>query len=100
VEASKWIPVANIEDDSKIWAGTRVRLFNAGLMVKDKQTDYYDYLVSYIYANDDYLQLTNLSKGEAGNIICVIQKDKPNHYALGKTLKDMIGTENSYVLME
>ncbi|KHL96816.1 hypothetical protein QW71_04055 [Paenibacillus sp. IHB B 3415] len=68
----------------------RVRLFNAGLIVKDKKTDYYDYLVLYSYANDDNLQLTNLSKGEAGNIIFVIKKDKPNHYALGKTLKDMV----------
>ncbi|CAH1193919.1 IS1595 family transposase ISBwe1 [Paenibacillus auburnensis] len=100
MEATKWIPLANIEDDYKIWAGTKVRLFNVGLNVKGEIADYYDYLVSYIYANDDYLQLTNLSEGEAGNIICVIKKDKPNHYALGKTLKDMMGIENAFVLME
>ncbi|GLX66873.1 hypothetical protein [Paenibacillus glycanilyticus] len=98
MERSDWIPLRNINDDKKIWAGTKVRLYNVGLNVIDKADDYYDYLVSFIYDNVEYLQLTNLSQGEAGNIICVIKKDTPNHYALGKTLKEMMGLEYTFVL--
>ncbi|MGM1047780.1 hypothetical protein SAMN05661091_2930 [Paenibacillus uliginis N3/975] len=100
METDVWIPLINIEDDRKIWVGTKVRLYNVGLNVKDKSLDYYDYLVSNIYDNNDYLQLTNLSKGEAGNIICVIKKDSLHHYALGKSLKEMMESENTYVLLE
>lgn len=100
MEKSEWIPLKAISDDCKIWAGTRVRLHNVGLNVVDKNNDYYEYLVSFIYGNAVYLQLTNLSQGEAGNIICVIEKDLPNHYSLGKTLKHMMGQENTFVLFE
>lgn len=99
MEDAKWIPLGNIEGDEKIWAGTKVRLYNVGLNGKDKQEDYYEYLVSFIHGNDEYLQLTNLSQGEAGNILCVLAKDLPNHYAIGKTLKYMVGVENSFVLV-
>lgn len=100
MEGDKWIPLVNIKDEEKIWAGTKVKVYNVGLNVMERKDDYYVYLVSYIFGNGDYLQLTNLSQGEAGNIVCVIKKDTPNHYALGKTLKYMIGLENTFVLFE
>ncbi|MDQ0876091.1 hypothetical protein QFZ77_004750 [Paenibacillus sp. V4I3] len=100
MEATGYVPLINISNDEKIWAGTKVRLFNVGLNVADKEHDFYDYLVSYIFDNDDLLQLTNLSQGKAGNILCVIPKDKPNHYSSGKSLKDMVGLDNTYVLFE
>ncbi|GIO56844.1 MULTISPECIES: hypothetical protein [Paenibacillus] len=100
MQSKGWIPLINISNDEKIWVGTKIRLFNAGLNVTDKEYDYYDYLVSYIYDNNDLLQLTNLSQGEAGNILCVIPKEKPYHYSLGKSLKDAVGLDNSYVLFE
>ncbi|HEX3047111.1 MAG TPA: hypothetical protein VHY08_20325 [Bacillota bacterium] len=98
MKESIWISLKTIEDNEKIWAGTRVRLYDVGLKVKDKKDDYYEYIVSYIYGNDEYLQLTNLSPGEAGNIICIIKKDLPNHYSTGKTLKEMMDVEKSFVL--
>ncbi|MCM3629791.1 hypothetical protein M3194_20845 [Paenibacillus glycanilyticus] len=100
MQTNVWIPISNISDAEKIWSGTRIRLFNVGLNVTNKENDYYDYLVSYIYDNDDLLQLTNLSQGKAGNILCVIPKDKPNHYSMGKSLKEMVGLENTYVCFE
>ncbi|OAB45253.1 hypothetical protein [Paenibacillus glacialis] len=95
-----WIPLEELNDSQYIWAGTKVRLYGVGLNVKDKAEDYYDYLLSYIYDNNEYLQLTNLSHGEAGNIICVIKKDQPNQYSLGRTLKEMMGIKDTYVLFE
>ena len=47
-----------VNDHDKIWICTIVRLYNVGLNVKDQKDDYYDYLVSYIYDNNEYLQLT------------------------------------------
>ncbi|MCR2804268.1 hypothetical protein NQZ67_10280 [Paenibacillus sp. SCIV0701] len=96
---SKWIPVRNISDDEKIWSGTKVRIYHVGLKVTDMNDDYYEYLVSFIFDNNEHLQLTNLTQGKAGNILCVLKKDTPNHYALGKTLKDRIGLENTFVLV-
>nr|WP_235561167.1 hypothetical protein [Bacillus sp. FJAT-28004] len=100
METDCWIPLINFEDDGKIWVGTKVRLYNVGFNVKDKSLDYYDYLVSNIYENKDYFQLTNLSQGKAGNFICVMKKDSPNHYALGKSLKEVMELENTYLLLE
>lgn len=100
MENSKWIPLNIIKDDEKIWAGARVRLYNVGLNGADKDYDFYEYIISYIYDNEALLQLTNISTGKAGYIVCVIDKDLPNHYALGKTLKDRIGTENTYFRFE
>lgn len=100
MQTKGWKHLINISNDEKIWVGTKIRLFNVGLNVTDKEHNYYDYLISYIYDNNDFLQLTNLSQGEAGNILCVIPIDKPNHYSLGKSLKEMVGLENTYVLYE
>ncbi|RDU38650.1 hypothetical protein DRW41_03555 [Neobacillus piezotolerans] len=100
MESSKLIPLATINDEYKVWAGTRVRLYNVGLNIEEKKDDYYEYLVSFIYGNENFLQLTNLSLGEAGNILCVLEKDFPNQYALDKNLKYMMGLENTFILID
>ena len=96
----KWIPISELRDDEKIWAGNRIRLYNVGLTIKDKTDDFYEYLVSFVYGNEQVLQLTCLSQGEAGNIICVINKDIPNHYALGAELKRMMDMDNTFINLE
>ncbi|QGG58600.1 hypothetical protein GE073_04915 [Paenibacillus sp. B01] len=94
------MPLKELEDNQIIWAGTRVRLYGIGLNVVHKSDDFNEYLVSYIYDNDDNLQLTNLSQGEAGNIICIIKKDKPNHYSKASALKLVMHLEQTYVMLE
>jgi hypothetical protein len=96
----QWMPLSDIKDNEKIWSGSRVRLYNVGLNVADKSEDYFEYIVSDIYANSQFLQLTCLSQGEGGNIICVLEKDKQNHYALGKELKYKMGVENTFLYKE
>ena len=95
----EWIPVPKISDEKIIWAGMKVRLYGVGLNVEDKTDDYLEYIVSFIYGNDEFMQLTCLSQGEAGNILCVIKKDSPNHFARGKQLKRMMGMENTFVML-
>ena len=93
----RWIPIAELKDDEEIWAGRIVRLCNIGQNAANISGDHLDYLVSYIHNNERLLQLTCLSSGEAGNIICVLEKDFPNHYASGKELKCKIGIENTFI---
>lgn len=97
---SKWIPLSNIKDDEEIWAGARVRLYDVGLNSSDKEKDYYEFIISYIYDNNDHLQLTNLTPGKAGYVTFVLEKDLPNNFGLGKTLKYLIGLENAYIKFE
>ncbi len=100
MDTSKWIPLSNIRDDEEIWAGARVRLYNVGFNAADKENDYYEYIISYIYDNNNFLQLTNLTTGKAGYVICVIEKDMPNNFASGKTLKHRLSLENTYIKFE
>lgn len=96
----KWISLKDISDDMIIWSGTKVRLYNVFKGCESKRDIYLEYLVCYIYDNNDYLQLTCLSQGEEGNIICVIKKDIPNHYSTGKELRRMMDNDNSYILVK
>ncbi|MGE6505251.1 hypothetical protein [Bacillus cereus] len=92
------MPLSNVDDDEEIWAGARVRLYNVDM--NREENNFYEYIISYIYDNTNYLQLTNLTTGKAGYIICVIEKELPNNYALGRTLKQRIGLENTYFRFE
>ncbi|AKR36462.1 hypothetical protein bcgnr5383_35650 [Bacillus cereus] len=100
MDNSKWMPLSTVDDDEEIWVGARVRLYNVGMNREDKENNFYEYIISYIYDNTNYLQLTNLTTGKAGYIICVIEKELPNNYALGRTLKQRIGLENTYFRFE
>lgn len=100
MQTEKWISINEIADGQKVCAGMIVRLYNVGLNVPNRTEDYYDYLISYVFANDQYLQLVNLSLGEAGNILCILEKELPHYHALGKTLKHMVGVEDTYLLVD
>lgn len=82
----RWLPIKEISDDTPIWSGTIVRVYG----VNNHEKYYYDYIVSFIYDNADYLQLTCLTQGEGGNIICVLQTEPNTNYSLGKELKRMM----------
>jgi len=99
LNSEKWIPLYKLTDDMKIWAGTIVRLNNV-MFTPDDRVRCYDYIVSFIYDNDEHLQLTCITQGEAGNILCVLKKDMPNHYALGTELKRMLSGEDVAIKME
>ncbi|MEH7726480.1 hypothetical protein V7448_10480, partial [Bacillus altitudinis] len=70
-----WISVQEVEDDTQIWAGTVVRVFKEELNKDNLEGNFYDYIVSFIYDNNEYLQLTCLTQGEGGNIVCVLQTE-------------------------
>ncbi|WP_322536081.1 hypothetical protein [Bacillus altitudinis] len=94
-----WITVQEVEDDTQIWAGTVVRVFTEELNKDNLEGNFYDYIVSFIYDNNEYLQLTCLTQGEGGNIVCVLQTEPNSNYSLGKELKRMMddGTNSVFV---
>lgn len=59
-----------------------------------------DLLAREVIALLNLYQLTTLTKGEAGNIISVIKKGSPHHYALGNSLKEMMESDNTFVFLE
>ena len=93
------MPLSTVDDDEEIWVGARVRLYNVGMNREDKENNFYEYIISYIYDNTNYLQLTNLTTGKAGYIICVIEKNY-QIIMLCRTLKQRIGLENTYFRFE
>jgi hypothetical protein len=90
-----WIPIREVSDDTKIWSGNIVRVYR----VNNCKEQFYDYIVSSIYDNSDYLQLTCLAQGEVGNIVCVLETKANTNYSLGKELKRMMddGTNSVFV---
>lgn len=83
-----WIPIKEVPEDARIWSGTIVRVYESN--VEDDEVDFYDYMISFIYDNNDYLQLTCISQGEGGNIVCVLQLEPNSNHSLGKELKRMM----------
>lgn len=94
-----WIKLSDLADDEKIYHGLKIRLYNVGLNVENREDDYYDYLVSEIYDKPGYFQLVNISPYKAGLIITIIEKEPGESYSLGKILKRQMDRENSYVLL-
>lgn len=95
MDKDRWLPIKEISDDTPIWSGTIVRVYG----VNNNEEHYYDYIVSFIYDNVDYLQLTCLTQGEGGNVICVLQTEPNTNYSLGKELKRMMDDDANLVFI-
>ncbi|WP_088044674.1 hypothetical protein [Bacillus sp. EAC] len=93
------IPLANIKHSKKLWRGTRIRLYNIGAY-ENKEDDFYEYILTEIYDNREYYQFVGYSGHKAGALLCVLKKEIPEHYVLGKTLKEMVGLEDTFILFE
>lgn len=91
----EWVPIKEISDDTPIWSGAIVRVYG----VNNCKENFYDYIVSFIFDNADYLQLTCLAQGEGGNIICVLQTEPNTNYSLGRELKRMMDDGTSLVFV-
>lgn len=86
-----WRLIEELKDDDKIYAGALIRFYNKDKAISDGAALWVeptDYIVSSIYANTDYFQLTCLSKGEEGNIVCVLERQAA--YTLGREVKRML----------
>jgi len=96
------IPLGNISDNEEFWRGTRFRIVGVGLNVKNKNDDYYEYMLTEISGNDEYMQLTNVVGNKSGSILALvkIKPDKKRLVVTGQALKFSMGLDNTYLIKE
>ncbi len=84
----EWFDLSDIKDDHLIWSGTLIRVY-----LDSNPQKYYDYIISEIFNNQDYFQLTCISSGKAGYILCVLKIESSHQKAAtGKELQKMLSS--------
>lgn len=100
-----WVLIDEIKDDEKIYKGVGVRFYNTAKGLEEQcclpcgKDGHLDYIVTQVYDNTEYFQLTCLSEGEIGNITCVLLRDNGNYFVTGKEIKRMLQTDLYKVLI-
>ncbi len=96
----KLIPIKDIKDTDEFWSGTRFRIYNVGLNVKDKKDDYYEYMLAQIPGDNEHFLLTNVVGYKSGAALALIKTsdNKSKIVVTGKAIKFSIGTDNTFVL--
>ncbi len=96
-----WKQIEDLKDDDKIYSGALIRFYNKEKAIGEAASlpiNPTDYIISEIYGNNDYLQLTCISQGEGGNIGSVL-KSLNGHYTLGAEIKRMLVSDLYQVLI-
>jgi GrpB-like predicted nucleotidyltransferase (UPF0157 family) len=81
-----WILIDDIKDDEKIHKGACVRFYNTTKGLEEQcclpcgKDGHLDYIVTQVYDNTEYFQLTCLSEGEVGSITCVLLRNQLQDY--------------------
>jgi hypothetical protein len=98
----KLIPIKDIKDNDEFWRGTRFRMYNVGLNVKDKKDDYYEYMLAQIPGDSDHLLLTNVVGYKSGAALALVKTsdDKSKLVVTGEAIKFSIGTEDTFVIKD
>jgi hypothetical protein len=100
-----WILIDNMLDDEEIYTGVCIRFYNTAKGLAEQcalpcgKDDPLDYVITEIYDNREYFQLTCLTEGEVGNITCVLKRENGNHFVTGKEIKRMLLTDLYKVLI-
>lgn len=97
---NNWISLDSLENSStlKVFAGTVIRVYSKLLFSED---GYYDYLLSFISENSEYLQMTCLAKGEEGNIVSILKIEDGTRYTTIREVKRLCGGyEKVYINFE
>jgi len=95
-----WKLIDELKDNDKIYKGTLIRFYDKEKAISEGvrlPIQPIDYIISPVYANNDYFQLTCLSKGEEGNITCVLKAQ--DSYILGIEIKRMLLSDYYRVLI-
>jgi hypothetical protein len=100
-----WMLIENIKDNDKIFKGACIRFYNTAKSITEHRAlpcgedDPIDYIISAIYNNSEYYQLTCLTQGEGGNITCVLKRENGSYFVTGKEIKRMLQTDLYKVLI-
>lgn len=100
-----WMLIEHLKDDDKIYIGACIRFYNTAKGITEQcvlpcgEDNPLDYIISAIYDNSEYYQLTCLTQGEGGNITCVLKRENGNYFVTGREIKRMLQTELYRVLI-
>lgn len=98
----KLIPLKDIPDKKVFCRGTRFRLYNIGLNVKDKKADFYEYMLAEIPGEKEHMLLTNVLGLKSGSAFALVKTSgsKRKFAVTGKALKFSMGTKNTFLVTD
>ncbi len=98
----KLIPINEINDEQEFWRGTRFRIYNVGLNVKDKKDDYYEYMLAQIPNDKEHFLLTNIVGYKSGAALGLVKisDDQNKIVVTAKEIKFFMGIEDVYFLKD
>jgi hypothetical protein len=101
-QTMKLIPLGDTDDKAEFYKGTRFKIFNAGLNVKNQSDDFYEYMLCEISGDRNYMQLINITGYKSGAVLAHVKTkdDKTKLVVTGKAIKFSIGTDNTFLLEE
>ncbi len=96
------IPLIEIDDNKQFWKGTRFRVHGVGLNVENQADDYYEYMLAEIPGERDSMLITCVVGYKSGSALGFVKTsaDKSQFSVSGKGLKEAVGTENVYLVIE
>ncbi len=98
----KLIPLTKVKDTDEFYKGTRFRIYNVGLNVKNKKDDFYEYMLVEIPGDDEYMLITNVVGYKSGSALALVEikKNKRKIVVTGKSIKFSMGKENTFLLKD
>ena len=97
--------IDNLQDNDHIFTGACIRFYNTAKCFEEQCAlpcgidDSLDYIITQVYGNSEYFQLTCLTKGEVGNITSVIKREDGKNYVTGKEIKRILQSDLYKVLI-
>ena len=90
-------PLRVISDDQEFCKGTRFRQYEVGLNVKNKEEDFYEYMLAEIPGEKEFMLLTCVEGYKSGSALALV---KTKFIVTGKAIKYSMGTENTFLKEE
>lgn len=93
------MPLLEILDNQIFYKGTRFRIYNVGLNVKDKTLDFHEYMLVELPGDENYMLLTCVDAYKSGSSLALVKKNEENGKTVnGKSLKFSLGVKDTFVL--
>jgi len=102
IKVTKIIQLKELDDNMSIWKGTRFRQYNVDLNVTDKKDDYYEYMLTEIPGEKDFMLLTCVEGYKSGSPLAYVKTDnveKSFKVNIGE-MKSSMGIEGTFMILE
>jgi hypothetical protein len=95
----KITPLADIADNVEFWRGTRFRQYGIGLNVEKAEDDFYEYMLTLVPGESEYLLLTCVEGYKSGSPLAFVKTEisKNLKCVTASSMKLSMGVENVYL---